>query len=119
MKTKFEVLRHIAVDDLSKSHMLRAHSKKVMNIIEQFVNEIQRNNLEMMNQRLVKLGERHHLYRARKEDFIIIQLQFINAIRPIVIKKLNTIQKEKLIEISENFVNALGKKKKKYEGSFQ
>ncbi|CAF1047326.1 unnamed protein product [Brachionus calyciflorus] len=103
MKDEFDSFKFLPIDELSKSHALRTHSKKVMNIIDQFVNSLENCQLETMKQKLFHLGERHHIYRAKKEYFLIIEYQFINAIRPIITKNLQITQKNKLVEINEEF----------------
>ncbi|RNA19008.1 neuroglobin-like [Brachionus plicatilis] len=106
IKDKFDAFKFLPIDELSKSHALRTHSKKVMNIIDQFVDALETGQLDQMKNKLFHLGERHHIYRAKKEYFSIIEFQFINAIRPILTKNLQIIQKNQLIEINEEFAVA-------------
>jgi hypothetical protein len=103
MKDRFKVFKNMSFDELSQSHALRTHSKKVMNTIDQFISEMEKNNLAEMRERLVKLGKRHNIYRAKKNDFKIIEIQFINAIKPIVTKSLSHVKKTELREISDEF----------------
>lgn len=47
-----------------------------MNIIDQFVTALEENRLEEMKIKLFHLGERHHIYRAKKEYFLVLILFF-------------------------------------------
>jgi hypothetical protein len=109
MKDRFEVFKNMSFDELSQSHALRTHSKKVMNIIDQFINEMEKKNLAQMRERLVKLGERHSIYRAKKSDFKMIEFQFIHAIKPIVTRNLSNVKRNDLREISDKFGQIFGK----------
>lgn len=40
-----------------------------MGIIEQYVAGLEEGNVTRVNEKLVQLGERHHVYRAQKSDF--------------------------------------------------
>lgn len=51
-----------------------------MNIIDQFVNALENDQLEQMNQKLFHLGERHHIYRAKK-DYFSVKKNILNNIK--------------------------------------
>lgn len=61
----------MASEDLIKSHTLRTHSKKVMNIVNRVITDIDDKNSNLIES-LEDLGRRHYIYGAT-ENFLYVK----------------------------------------------
>ena len=129
LKDHFDALKSLPVDELSKSHALRTHSKKVMNIIDEFVYALENDEMEPIICKLFELGERHQIYGAKKKFFMVlfepnlnktlinpiykpyyrlyfkvIEVQFISAIRPIMMKNLRSPSAAKIFNENGTYI---------------
>lgn len=59
--------------------MFRSHTNKVMSIIDQVINALKNKKLNAMREKLVSLGERHHIYGVKKEFLAVAITFFIRA----------------------------------------
>ena len=64
LKESFSNFRDMSIQDLSKSHVLRTHSKKVMRIVENFI--IENGHGQIISQ-LIELGKEHHSFGVTNE----------------------------------------------------
>jgi hypothetical protein len=76
MKNVFDAFRNLTSDDLIKSHTLRTHSRKVMNIVGNFVDDIEKTDGKFESE-LVELGKRHYIYGATNEFLYVSKNSFL------------------------------------------
>ena len=70
LKDAFSAFRDMTAEDLIKSHVLRTHSKKVMDILDQVITQMN-NHDGKIEEMLEKLGRNHRLYGATN-DFLYV-----------------------------------------------
>jgi hypothetical protein len=72
LKDSFSEFRDMNKEDLIKSHTLRTHSKKVVDIVEKVINDIDKKDSKLVEM-LQKLGRNHCIYGATN-DFLYVRL---------------------------------------------
>ena len=72
LKDSFSEFRDMNKEDLIKSHTLRTHSKKVVDIVEKVINDIDKKDCKLVEM-LQKLGRNHCIYGANN-DFLYVSL---------------------------------------------
>jgi hypothetical protein len=60
-----------------------------MNIIDKYVDSLQTNKLNAMNKDLIELGERHYIYRAKKNYFIVSKQSTVSSHSVLIIAILH------------------------------